>query len=78
MELRLYEVGCPIFLRACYAMSGTNMAYGPICLRTYYVMPGTSAAHGAICLHTSAVRCPVQTWPMMLSVSTKVLRDPRY
>eukprot|EP00961_Rhodomonas_salina_P053365 715700-Rhodomonas_salina.1 len=28
-------------LRACYAVSGTDIAYGTSCLRACYVMPGT-------------------------------------
>eukprot|EP00961_Rhodomonas_salina_P305508 3941962-Rhodomonas_salina.1 len=33
---------CPILLRACYAMSGTDLARGAISLRTAYDMSGTS------------------------------------
>eukprot|EP00961_Rhodomonas_salina_P281621 3804978-Rhodomonas_salina.1 len=31
----------PIRLRACYAMSGTDLACGGICLRACYATPGT-------------------------------------
>eukprot|EP00961_Rhodomonas_salina_P255356 3451114-Rhodomonas_salina.6 len=40
-----------ICLRACYAMSGTDLAYGTmsaICLRASYAISGTDLAYGAI------------------------------
>eukprot|EP00961_Rhodomonas_salina_P107605 1448719-Rhodomonas_salina.2 len=39
-----------ICLRACYAMSGTDLAYGGTC----YAMSGTDLAYGE--------RCPVLSW----------------
>eukprot|EP00961_Rhodomonas_salina_P042438 570295-Rhodomonas_salina.1 len=33
-----------ISLRACYVISGTDMAFGAICLRACYAMPGTELA----------------------------------
>eukprot|EP00961_Rhodomonas_salina_P233788 3159355-Rhodomonas_salina.1 len=38
------EVLLSISLRACYAMSGTGVAYGGICRRTCYAMSGTACA----------------------------------
>eukprot|EP00961_Rhodomonas_salina_P305573 3941975-Rhodomonas_salina.4 len=43
-----------ICLRACYAMSGTNITYRALC----YAMCGTGIVCGAICLR-DAMRCPV-------------------
>eukprot|EP00961_Rhodomonas_salina_P207251 2797295-Rhodomonas_salina.1 len=40
----------PNRLRACYAMSGTDIAHDHICLRVGYAMPGTETAHGPILL----------------------------
>eukprot|EP00961_Rhodomonas_salina_P028302 382159-Rhodomonas_salina.1 len=40
-----------ISLCVCYAMSGTDVAYGVIGLRTCCVVPGTNAAYGATSLH---------------------------
>eukprot|EP00961_Rhodomonas_salina_P009566 129683-Rhodomonas_salina.1 len=34
-------------LRACYAMSGTAMAYAATCLRACYAMSGTDLPYGA-------------------------------
>eukprot|EP00961_Rhodomonas_salina_P304364 3941573-Rhodomonas_salina.6 len=36
-----------ICLRACYAMSGTDIGYGAICLRACYGMSGTDIGYGA-------------------------------
>eukprot|EP00961_Rhodomonas_salina_P154159 2076502-Rhodomonas_salina.1 len=43
-----------ISLRACYAMSGTDIGYIAIGLRTCYAMSGTELAYA-----TCPVRCPV-------------------
>eukprot|EP00961_Rhodomonas_salina_P092859 1249926-Rhodomonas_salina.1 len=37
-----------IRLRACYAISGTDIAYGAVRLRACYAIPGTNLAYGAI------------------------------
>eukprot|EP00961_Rhodomonas_salina_P134076 1803940-Rhodomonas_salina.6 len=42
-----YHARC---LRACYAMSGTDMAHFVLCLRACYAMSGTGAANHALCL----------------------------
>eukprot|EP00961_Rhodomonas_salina_P174870 2358836-Rhodomonas_salina.4 len=49
---RLRRVDSAICLRACYAMSGTEIAYSAICLRACYAMSGTEIADGANCLGT--------------------------
>eukprot|EP00961_Rhodomonas_salina_P177223 2389626-Rhodomonas_salina.1 len=41
-------VGSPLFLRACYAMSGIDMTYSAICLRACCAMSGTDFAHAAV------------------------------
>eukprot|EP00961_Rhodomonas_salina_P210323 2839784-Rhodomonas_salina.2 len=58
--------GC---LRACYAMSGTDLAYGTVCLRVCYAISGTDLAHAAICLsrmmlsgYARSRQCPVLTY----------------
>eukprot|EP00961_Rhodomonas_salina_P076012 1020559-Rhodomonas_salina.1 len=38
------EVSSAIGLRACYAMSGTDILYGRICLRACYAVSGTEIA----------------------------------
>eukprot|EP00961_Rhodomonas_salina_P262174 3543315-Rhodomonas_salina.1 len=37
-------------LRACYAMCGTDVAYGSMCLRFFCVMPGTGIWYRTMCL----------------------------
>eukprot|EP00961_Rhodomonas_salina_P079194 1064646-Rhodomonas_salina.1 len=50
--LRIFaEVTCPISLRACYAMSGTDIACVPISLRACYAMYGTKTS----CTHCRAL-----------------------
>eukprot|EP00961_Rhodomonas_salina_P155375 2092406-Rhodomonas_salina.1 len=62
------QVAYPICLCACYAMSGTGLAYDVICLRacyamsgtglafgTAYAMPGTENAYGVICAYSESV-----------------------
>eukprot|EP00961_Rhodomonas_salina_P261626 3535963-Rhodomonas_salina.3 len=44
------RVSSPISLRACYAISGTGIAYGAISLRACYAISGTDLAYGAISL----------------------------
>eukprot|EP00961_Rhodomonas_salina_P112726 1516425-Rhodomonas_salina.1 len=44
-------MACGVFcLRACYAMSGTDLAHAAICLRARYAMSGTDVAYGATAL----------------------------
>eukprot|EP00961_Rhodomonas_salina_P206922 2793416-Rhodomonas_salina.1 len=50
-----------VSLRACYAMSGTDLLNGAIGLRASYAMSGTNTAHGAIGLRARYVQCPVQS-----------------
>eukprot|EP00961_Rhodomonas_salina_P267808 3618292-Rhodomonas_salina.1 len=42
-----HPVCSAICLRACYAMSGTDLAYGAICLRSCYAMSGTDLGYAA-------------------------------
>eukprot|EP00961_Rhodomonas_salina_P211617 2857511-Rhodomonas_salina.1 len=42
------EVTSAMCLRACYAMPGTDLAYGAMCLRAYYAIPGTDRAYGSM------------------------------
>eukprot|EP00961_Rhodomonas_salina_P303499 3941263-Rhodomonas_salina.3 len=43
LDAAVFMVGCPTWLRAAYAMSGTHTA---ICLRRSYAVPGTGVAYG--------------------------------
>eukprot|EP00961_Rhodomonas_salina_P056381 757477-Rhodomonas_salina.3 len=45
-RLCLPQVRAAICLRNCYAMPGTDMAYGAICPRACYAMSGTDTAYG--------------------------------
>eukprot|EP00961_Rhodomonas_salina_P302173 3940745-Rhodomonas_salina.11 len=45
-----HQVSSAIGLRACYASSSTDTAYGAVVLHTCYAMSGTDPAHGATCL----------------------------
>eukprot|EP00961_Rhodomonas_salina_P286511 3871306-Rhodomonas_salina.1 len=49
------QARCPTPLRACYAMSGTQIAYGAL-LPACYVMSGTDMAYGRSYLATSLLR----------------------
>eukprot|EP00961_Rhodomonas_salina_P181773 2453823-Rhodomonas_salina.1 len=68
-----YYAGCEprelsaICLRACYAMSGIDLAYGAICLRACYVMSDTFEAYGPTKLPYSSMHA-VLTWPTRLRV----------
>eukprot|EP00961_Rhodomonas_salina_P139218 1873633-Rhodomonas_salina.1 len=50
ITMHRYVVSSATCLRACYAMSGTDIAYGATCLRACYAVSGTDMAHGAVCL----------------------------
>eukprot|EP00961_Rhodomonas_salina_P089066 1197985-Rhodomonas_salina.3 len=50
-----HGLGSAIDLRACYAMSGTDMAYGAI-LRASYAMSGTNVRYGATSRPTRVLR----------------------
>eukprot|EP00961_Rhodomonas_salina_P142866 1923228-Rhodomonas_salina.2 len=49
------QVGVPISLRACYVMSGADLAHGAISLRDCYVLSGTDASYDAVCLRACYV-----------------------
>eukprot|EP00961_Rhodomonas_salina_P273787 3699094-Rhodomonas_salina.1 len=55
-RLQLVRYSTSIFLRASYALSGTDLAYGPICLRASYALSGTDLAYGRMSLRASYVR----------------------
>eukprot|EP00961_Rhodomonas_salina_P155837 2098352-Rhodomonas_salina.2 len=40
-------------LRACYAMSGTDLVHGAVSLRACYAMPCTGLAYGSIAVLTT-------------------------
>eukprot|EP00961_Rhodomonas_salina_P271116 3663327-Rhodomonas_salina.1 len=52
-------------LRACYAMSGTDLARGSILLRAFYTVSGTDLAYGA----TSAIFSALSPPPPLPSIS---------
>eukprot|EP00961_Rhodomonas_salina_P027935 377831-Rhodomonas_salina.6 len=60
-------VSSAIVLRACYAMSGTEIAYVAIGLRPCYAMSGTGIAYGAIglraCCSVSGSVLLTGLWP---------------
>eukprot|EP00961_Rhodomonas_salina_P067518 906845-Rhodomonas_salina.1 len=67
-ELKLRECNR---LRACYALSGTEIVYGRVSLRAFYAMSGTEIAYGArrvliLELEETRLRCAI------------ALRDVRY
>eukprot|EP00961_Rhodomonas_salina_P293358 3933687-Rhodomonas_salina.2 len=66
-----------ISLRACYAMYGTDLAYGASSLRACYAMPGTDLAHGArLSPYTLSTRSPVLRLHMLLpGAAVKVLQE---
>eukprot|EP00961_Rhodomonas_salina_P125648 1692761-Rhodomonas_salina.3 len=76
----LQQVYCAIChamdLRACYAKSGTHLAYDATCLRASYAIPGTDIAYAATRYLRSrkpryicATRCAVLTERMVLPAS---------
>eukprot|EP00961_Rhodomonas_salina_P002513 35013-Rhodomonas_salina.1 len=59
------RVASPILLRACYAMSGTDIAYGAMAL-----LCDVRYWHGVCCyLPTLAMRCLVLTHRIMLRIA---------
>eukprot|EP00961_Rhodomonas_salina_P118643 1597324-Rhodomonas_salina.2 len=67
------QVSAPISLRACYAMSGTDIAYCDIALRACYAMSHTDLAYRAI---SRAMRCPVLTYRMVLCIFARAIPCP--
>eukprot|EP00961_Rhodomonas_salina_P240266 3246461-Rhodomonas_salina.2 len=72
------EVRCAISLRACYAIPGTDVAYGATCLRVLSYQPTCVLCDARYCpvltestglwlsAYALARRCPVLTWHMTL------------
>eukprot|EP00961_Rhodomonas_salina_P221706 2997745-Rhodomonas_salina.1 len=52
------QVSPAIRLRAAYAMSGTDLAYGAVSLRSCYAMSGTDLPHALPSPYARAMRCP--------------------
>eukprot|EP00961_Rhodomonas_salina_P114849 1545341-Rhodomonas_salina.2 len=44
-------------LGSCYAMSGTDMAYGASCLRACFAMPGPETAYAQAKCSTASCSC---------------------
>eukprot|EP00961_Rhodomonas_salina_P232980 3147932-Rhodomonas_salina.1 len=65
---RARPVRYAIGLRACYAISGTDIAYAATCLRACYAMPGTDLA----------LPCPVLTERAVRYQPMRLLCDTRY
>eukprot|EP00961_Rhodomonas_salina_P171017 2305774-Rhodomonas_salina.7 len=61
----------PISLRTCYAMSGTDLAYGAICLRACYAVSGTDVGDGATCLRACYAMSGTDLKRMVLPESFK-------
>eukprot|EP00961_Rhodomonas_salina_P217265 2935779-Rhodomonas_salina.1 len=78
----VYQADCDsaagITLRACYDVSGTNLAcYGSIGLRACYAMPGTETAYNAICLRACYAMCgTVLRQSMVLSAYAFATQHP--
>eukprot|EP00961_Rhodomonas_salina_P105979 1427229-Rhodomonas_salina.4 len=87
------QVRSAICLRASYAMSGADLAYGTaLCLCVSYTMPGTDLACDAICLRVSyampgtdlaysatlsACACPILTWRKWSACCTRSGTDAK-